>query len=120
MRIAVALDKGQVSPHFGRCAEYALYDVENDRVVGKRVVPNPGHSPGFLPEFLAEQGVGFVIAGGMGPRAHEMFENRGISVITGITGDADEAVRSFLTGSLSQGRELCDHQGDRCADDHDM
>ncbi|HHY35585.1 MAG TPA: dinitrogenase iron-molybdenum cofactor [Firmicutes bacterium] len=119
MKIAVALDNGQISAHFGRCAEYALYDVENGKVIRKSVVKNPGHSPGFLPQFLGDQGVNYVIAGGMGPRAHEIFERRGITVVTGIVGNPDEAVERFLAGSLGQGQELCDHQHSRCTEDHD-
>lgn len=118
MRIAVATEDGQVSVHFGRCAEFILYDVENGKITRKAVVKNPGHRPGFLPEFLGDQGVNCVIAGGMGSRAHEAFERRGIDVVTGIVGNSDEAVERFLAGCLSQGRELCDHQHGRCGEDH--
>lgn len=118
MRIAVALDNGEISPHFGRCAGYALYDAEEGKVVRKSFLDSPGHSPGSLPEFLREKGASCVMAGGMGPRAREIFERHGITVITGVTGNPDEAVCRYLEGSLPQTEDLCEHPHTRCTDEH--
>lgn len=45
-------------------------------------VPNPGHRPGFLPVFLVEKGVKVIISGRMGQGAIDIFNEKGIEVIT--------------------------------------
>ena len=109
MRIAISTDGGSVSAHFGRCPSYTLIDIEDGKVVGRREIPNPGHSPGFLPGYLGERGVTVIIAGGMGPRAQDLFAENGIETIIGVEGHVDEVVDRFLRGTLEAGRDLCDH-----------
>lgn len=109
MRIAISTDNGQVSAHFGRCPSYTIVDIEDGRVAGRLEIPNPGHQPGFLPRYLAEKGVGIIIAGGMGPRAQGLFAGNNIQTIIGIQGAVDEVVRKFLRRELVSGPDLCDH-----------
>jgi len=77
MRIAISTDGEQVSAHFGRCPAFTILDIDDGRVVGKEVIENPGHQPGFIPQFLHDKGVNCIIAGGMGPRAAEIFQRSG-------------------------------------------
>ena len=63
MKIAVASLSGQVAEHFGHCEAFLLLD----SLTGKsEQVLNPGHKPGFLPNFLGDLGVEVIISGGMG------------------------------------------------------
>ncbi len=55
MKIAVSTDNGNVSAHFGRCASYTIYDIDESNILAKEEIPNPGHEPGFLPQFLSEK-----------------------------------------------------------------
>ncbi|MBD3378962.1 MAG: dinitrogenase iron-molybdenum cofactor [Candidatus Omnitrophica bacterium] len=107
MRIAISTDGGDVSAHFGRCPSFTLFNVESGKVTGKEEVPNPGHHPGFLPDFLQGKGVNCIIAGGMGQRASMLFGQKGIAVIVGVEGDVDEAAEAFASGKLSGGESLC-------------
>ena len=78
---------GQISQHFGRCPSYLMAEVEGSEVKKSEVVENPyysNHIPGKVPQFIKEQGTHVMIAGGMGPKAIEMFSNFGIEVILGI------------------------------------
>jgi predicted Fe-Mo cluster-binding NifX family protein len=109
MKIAISTDQGFVSAHFGRCPAYTLVDIEGGRVVDRREIPNPGHQPGFLPQYLSERGVGVIIAGGMGPRAQGLFAERNIQTITGIQGPVDAVIDQFLRQELEAGQDLCDH-----------
>lgn len=109
MKIAVSTDSGQVSAHFGRCPTYTLFDIEDGKILKRAEIANPGHQPGFLPDYLSRMGVGVIIAGGMGPRAQGLFADRNIQTITGIQGDVDEVVDLFLKQELEAGRDLCDH-----------
>jgi predicted Fe-Mo cluster-binding NifX family protein len=78
-------------------------------------VANPGHKPGFLPNFLGDMGVEVIIAGGMGGGAVEIFNERNIEVIVGAQGDARSAVESYLHGELKSTGSIChehEHAGE--------
>jgi len=112
MRYAVPVSGGAVSLHFGHCEHFALIDVDEDKkeIIKKELVPSPGHEPGLLPQWLAEQGVSFVIAGGMGSRAQNLFQQNNIGVIIGtMENDPEKAVLSHLDGKLATGDNICDH-----------
>ena len=112
MRYAIPVSGGVLSPHFGHCEQFALIDVDEAKkqIVKKEMVNSPGHEPGMLPRWLAENGVSLVIAGGMGSRAQELFQQNNIGVIIGITeSDPEKAVLSRLHGTLATGANICDH-----------
>ncbi len=111
MKIGIATDEGHVAVHFGRCQEYTLFDVDEDgrTITGKSSFESPEHEPGLLPRLLGERGVTVVIAGGMGPKAVGLFEERGIKVVTGVFGPVDEIAQAFVDGTLQTGDSTCDH-----------
>jgi len=112
MRYAVPVSGGIVSTHFGHCEHFALFDVDEAKkqILKKELVNSPGHQPGLLPEWLAEQGVAVVIAGGMGSRAQNLFQENRIQVIIGVMeSDPEKAVLSYLSGVLAAGDNICDH-----------
>ncbi|MGI6558163.1 MAG: NifB/NifX family molybdenum-iron cluster-binding protein [Limnochordia bacterium] len=113
MKIAIATANGAVSPHFGHCPEFTLALVEKGQVKEMETLPSPGHRPGVLPEFLAEQGASVVIAGGMGARAQELFRAKDIETIIGAQGPVREVLAAYLAGSLQVGEDACDHGRDR-------
>ena len=121
MKIAVAAMGSTVSGHFGHCENFNIYEAEDGRVVSSESVPNPGHRPGFLPNFLADRGVQVIIAGGMGGGAVDIFNERGVEVIVGATGDAAAAVEAYLKGELKSPGSIC-HQHEHaheCGGHHD-
>jgi len=112
MKYAVPVSRGVVSAHFGHCEQFALIDVDEAKkqILKKELVNSPGHEPGLLPQWLAEKGVGLVIAGGMGSRAQGLFQQNNIGVINGIMeSDPEKAVLSYLNGILATGANTCDH-----------
>ena len=112
MRYAIPVSGGMVSPHFGHCESFALIDVDTQKkeIIKKELVPSPGHEPGLLPAWLADEGVSVVIAGGMGSRAQDIFQQNNITVVIGTTErDPEKAVLSHLNGTLSTGDNICDH-----------
>ena len=109
MKVAVATEGNLVSQHFGHCAAYTIADVENGKVMGKTLIDSPGHEPGFLPVFLAEKGVGCIIAGGMGQRAQGLFAEKGIVVVIGASGVVDQVLEDFVNDRLVTGANVCDH-----------
>ena len=115
MRIAVASDGNIVSGHFGHCEGFTIYEVEDKNIKSQNVLENPGHKPGFLPRYLAEQKIDVIIAGGMGETAQALFNENNIEVVVGAAGDKGQAVKSFLNGELKSTGSVCtehDHSGD--------
>lgn len=56
MKIAVSCSGNEIWSHFGHCENFMIYDAENGKILSEQSVPNPGHKPGFLPNFLADMG----------------------------------------------------------------
>jgi len=112
MRVAIPLDNDCVSQHFGHCPAFALYDVDDSaRTLRSRTtLPSPPHEPGLLPKWLYQHGTDVVIAGGMGRRAVDLFEQQGIRVVLGAPAQpADAVLAAYLAGNLAAGANPCDH-----------
>jgi len=107
-KIAVASDNNLVTEHFGHCESFIVFDTEKGQIVKSETILNPGHKPGFLPNFLADRGVNVIISGGIGGGAVEIFEDRGIEVVAGASGDARAAAESYLNGTLKSTNDICD------------
>ncbi|NBI08001.1 NifB/NifX family molybdenum-iron cluster-binding protein [Senegalia massiliensis] len=109
MKIAVASEKDLVTEHFGHCENFNIYEVEGNNIIKNESITNPGHKPGFLPNFLNDLGVNVIISGGMGAGAINIFNNKNIEVITGAHGNARKLVESYITGELVSTDSIC-HQ----------
>jgi len=107
MRFAISTDGSLVSPHFGRCPAFTIVDVESNKVIKQEVIDNPGHHPGYLPEFLHKINVKYIVCGGMGQRASQLFSGLGINTITGIEGSVSEAIEKIVEGSLESKGSSC-------------
>lgn len=111
MKVAISSDSGNVSAHFGRAPNYTFITIENNEVIEKEILKNPGHTVGSIPKFVNEQGAKCMIAGGMGHRAQEFFNQYGIEVIVGVTGKIDDIIKKILDGTLEGGETLCSPEG---------
>lgn len=107
MRIALSTDGDFVSAHFGRCPSFTIVDIDNGKVTKKAIVDNPGHQPGFIPQFLHQRSVNCIVAGGMGMRATELFAELGIQAIVGVSGNINEVIDKLKNGTLKGGESLC-------------
>lgn len=116
MKIAVATEGNIVTEHFGHCEGFLIFETENEKIIGSEMVPNPGHRPGFLPNFLNDLGVNVIISGGMGGGAIEIFNDKNIEVFVGAAGDAKTAAEAYLKGELKSTGSVChEHQhSDEC------
>ncbi|HDS16320.1 MAG TPA: dinitrogenase iron-molybdenum cofactor biosynthesis protein [Proteobacteria bacterium] len=119
-KIALAADDmlgldGEMSMHFGRCPAYVLAQVdENGEIKASEIVENPyfkQHTPGQVPRFINSLEVNTIIAGGMGPKAIEMFNAFGIEVVTGVGGRVGNVLKAYLAGEIS-GAAGCSHDHD--------
>ena len=110
-KIAVPTDdEGILAAHFGHCQYFALYEIEGKEIVSEEMIQPPPHEPGVLPRWLAELGTTDVLAGGMGSRAIQLFNQQGVNVFVGapkIT--AKELVSGYLNNSIEFSANYCDH-----------
>jgi len=114
MKIALPVDGGRVSGHFGHAEKFAIFEVDcsSNAITGSSEAVPPPHEEGVLPEWLHKQGVSLIIAGGLGRKAKQLFGDMGIDVLTGAPQDEPASVvRSHLDGTLKSGGNVCD-QGD--------
>lgn len=110
MKFAIPLAEGKLTAHFGHCLEFALVDVEDNKIKNTETMVPPPHEPGVLPRWLHEQGTDVIIAGGMGARALDLFSQNGIKVLTGAPSLApEELVQQYLDNALQTGTNVCDH-----------
>lgn len=112
MRIAIASSDQKIAQHFGHCTHFHLFDIVNQDITKQHLLENPGHQPGVLPKFLAQQGVSIIISGGMGGKAIELFQKHNIAVVLGANGQVKDVIQAFLHGELESNEEPCGHVHD--------
>ncbi len=112
MKIAIATDENKISSHFGHCANFFIYEIDNGSAKLVEKLTPPPHEPGVIPVWLSKVGIDAVITGGMGVKARTIFESKGIKVYDKVVSDDVENVaKDFANGELKIGESTCDHEG---------
>ncbi len=110
MRIAVAYENGEIFQHFGHSQQFKLYDIENGKIVSEQVMDTNGQGHGALAGLLSGAQADILICGGIGMGAQNALNEAGIKLYGGVTGNADEAVKSYLEGRLEFDADVhCSH-----------
>lgn len=108
--IAVPTSNGKLDGHFGHCKQFAMVQVDDKGIKETKYIDAPPHQPGLLPRWLAERGATDIIAGGMGQRAINLFNERGVNVFVGAPAlTPEELVEGFLNETLNFSANYCDH-----------
>ena len=110
--IAIPLAEGKLAMHFGHCGQFALIDVDTEAktILRRQDLTPPPHEPGVIPRWVGEQGATLILAGGMGQRAQDLFQEQGIQVMVGMPSETPEKlVKCLLDGTLKAGVNVCDH-----------
>ena len=123
MKIAVTYENGQIFQHFGHCAEFKIYTIENGTVIASEIVNANGSGHGALAGLLYEHQVDALICGGIGGGARMALAGAGIQLYGGVSGSADAAAEAFVAGKLAFNPDVrCDHhdhhhgEGHTCGD----
>ncbi|MFC1853530.1 iron-sulfur cluster carrier protein MrpORP [candidate division CSSED10-310 bacterium] len=112
INIAIPLVENRLSAHFGHCNEFLIAKVDraSGDILKRKLVPAPPHEPGMLPSWLHDQGAQVIIAGGMGQRAQQLFQQKGLTVVVGAESrEPDVIIRDYINETLTLGENLCDH-----------
>ena len=111
-RVAVTYEEGEIFQHFGRAAQFKLYDVEDGRIAATEIVDVHGGGHGALAGVLRALQVDALICGGIGGGARMALGEVGIALYGGVTGSADAAAEDFAAGRLNYDPNArCDHHG---------
>lgn len=109
-KIAVPTVGGRLCEHFGHCHQFAILEVNDHSVLSENYVTPPPHEPGILPAWIAQLGVTDVIAGGMGQRAINLFNEQKVNVFVGAPMKSPkELAQDLVNGVLEAGANYCDH-----------
>jgi ATP-binding protein involved in chromosome partitioning len=112
MKIAIPTADGKLAMHFGHCDVFAVFTIDEKEksVLSREYLTPPPHEPGVLPAWLHKQGVNLIIAGGMGSRAQQLFNQNDIQVVVGApAASTEEIVKAWMDGTLISGDNACDH-----------
>jgi len=110
-KIAVPVDNnGILDAHFGHCKFFMMLSVEGNTIISEDKLVPPPHEPGLLPKWLSEKGATDILAGGMGQKAIQLFNQYGVNAFVGAPKlTAKELVTGFLNEELSFTANYCDH-----------
>ncbi len=112
-KFAIPTVDGKSCAHFGHCQSFAVVEVDGSDMGVMTFMDPPAHQPGTYPRFLADQGVGIIIAGGMGQMAQSLFQENNIEVHMGVGVEEPRLlVEQFLANELQTGDNLCNHGSD--------
>ena len=100
MKIAIPCENGEVMQHFSRAQEFNIYSIEDIKPVEKETVRFDEADHNKAARGLKDKGVDLIICGSIGPEARNAVEDAHMLLISGVSGEADQAVDRFLDGSL--------------------
>ena len=110
MRIAAPFDGVNIFQHFGKTQQFKLYDSDGKTITHSEVIGTDRKGHGALAPYLKAKGVGTVICGGVGAGMQEALSELGIKFYAGVSGNPDEAVQEFLSGTLKyEADPHCEH-----------
>lgn len=100
MRIAVTYENNQVFQHFGRCQQFKIYDVENNKIIHTHLLDSNGIGHGALAGLLSNEKVDVLICGGIGQGARVALNSVHIQICPGTNGNCDELVQAYISNDL--------------------
>ena len=109
MKVAISYKDNMIFEHFGKSESFKIYTIENGEILNSEVIDTNGTGHEALALFLKDLGVDVVICGGIGDGAISALNNAGIEIISGISGEADEAARKLALDNLESQGGHCDH-----------
>ncbi len=110
-KIAVPVDEnGKLDAHFGHCKYFDVFETEDKTIKSENRLIPPPHEPGVLPLWLAQKGITDVVAGGMGQRAIQLFNQNKVNVFVGAPQQSGKDLAiGLLTDTIQFSANYCDH-----------
>ncbi|MFI3293974.1 MAG: NifB/NifX family molybdenum-iron cluster-binding protein [Rikenellaceae bacterium] len=111
MKIAIPTRDNQVDNHFGHCAFYSIFEVEDGKVLSQQKLEAPQGCgcKSNIASILSDMGIELMIAGDMGAGAKSKLEQSGIQVIRGCSGMVGLVLAGYLAGKVQDSGVGCAH-----------
>ncbi|MDO5562774.1 MAG: P-loop NTPase [Synergistaceae bacterium] len=101
LRIAVTADEDHtVFQHFGHTRYFETFDVEGGKIQAHSTIDAEDSGHEALGAFLKEHGVDLLICGGIGGGAKQVLAEAGIDLVSGVSGNIEDAVKGYLAGEI--------------------
>jgi predicted Fe-Mo cluster-binding NifX family protein len=119
MKIAITASspklESNIDPRFGRCQYFIYVDPETLQF---EAIENSGAMAGggagiSTAQTIAGKGVEAVLTGNCGPNAHQVLTAAGVKVITGVSGQVQDAIKDYKAGKYTASAQsnVSDHFG---------
>lgn len=123
MKVAITYEHGMIFQHFGKCQNFLILDIQENKVTNRNLWKSNGSGHGALVAMLSKESVDVLICGGIGQGALHALQDAKIQVIAGAVGNVDVAVDAYLNGTLhNDPKGTCDHHHEgehhHCSHDH--
>ena len=117
IRVAIPSERqtgmlARVSPHFGKCEYFTVFEIAEGKPTKTLIVDNPPHRKCSDPvEFLKSQGVSVFIVKGIGVHPLAACDELGINVLASSGDLMGELIMKYTEGQLQQieHRNICTH-----------
>lgn len=109
MKLALPSRANQIDDHFGHCAYFTVFTIENNQITSEEIIESPAGCgcKSNIAQVLAEKGVSLMLAGNMGEGAVQVLQNFGIQVIRGCSGELRTIAERYLSGDLTDSGAAC-------------
>ena len=106
-RVAIPIAQGKLSPLFGQCNHYEIFDIEDQEVLRDSIEIPPGKTLPELPEWAASQGITDVIVHKVDKQIIQLFSAFKINLFVGIPMKAPrEIIHDYLEGNLKSNSQV--------------
>ena len=107
MRIAVTHENGRIFHRFGHTPQFKFYNTDRGKTYREQVIDTPSKKGyAVLTDFLKKLSVDILICDSLSDEAQKALTEAGIKIYPGITGNADQAVISYILGTLPENEIL--------------
>ena len=122
-KIAIPVtENNQIEDHFGQCAFYGVYTISDTNEILKVQSIKSEQGCGCksnIASVLSDNGVTFLLAGGIGAGAINVLNNSGIQVLRGCSGTVEEILEQYINGQITDSGESCLQHEHHHGDGHD-
>jgi len=102
MNVAVPLFGSRISPRFDFCEEILIVTIEEGKIIQRKTFSISSLPPRQRIAELCKLDVKALICGGINHMFCAHLRSSGISVISDVMGEADEALNRYLAGQLQR------------------
>jgi len=103
-RTAIPVFLGRVSPVLDTCTQLGILEPGGKQKIACRTIPLTGISIFERADEIKKLGVGVVICGAVSDSFYNLLRENDIELVCGITGDIEEVIEAYNSGTLRQAR----------------